>query len=85
MRIKPFARYGRHISVVLSRGRYGDWSLNLLAGIRKPPFNKGAGYRGGFTAFVAWRCVDQSNMYVPCRGLAVGITRNAHRVPWTRS
>ena len=81
----PITRHWRHVAVVVDRGLRGDWYFKVLGGTRKPPFNKGAGYIGGFTFFVCWRCVDHLSMYVPRRRLQIGVTRNANRVPWTRS
>lgn len=74
----------RNASLITDKGRYGDWYVKVLLGIYRPPFNKGAGYIGGCTIYVAWRCVDHVDLYRPRRRLQVGITRNANRVPWTR-
>lgn len=80
----PFVKHFRHLTIVVDRGIMRDWRLDLHGGIYRPPFNKGAGYKGGFTLYVCWNCVDSRSMYRPRRRLQVGITRNANRVPWTR-
>ena len=76
--------HSRFVSVVTDSGLINGWSLRVLAGIYapNPSFNKGAGYRGGITFYVCWKCVNHKNMYRP-RKLQIGITRNANRVPWT--
>jgi len=74
----------RHISIVTDKTWRGCWSFNVLIGYRKPPFNKGAGYIGGATFYVCWRCVNRANLYQP-RLIQIGITRNANNVPWVQS
>jgi len=83
-----FVLYTRYVNIIFDRGIVRDWYFNILVGYRKPPFNKGAGYIGGATFFLAWNCVDKQSMYRPRRffgiPLQIGITRNANAVPWTR-
>lgn len=71
----------RFLSLITDRGLAGSWMIKVLGGYRRPPFNKGAGYIGGFTAFITYGARNQGDMYRPA-GLQIGITRNANRVPW---
>ena len=75
--------YTRHVNVFTDRGLNNGWSLQILVGWRKPPFNKGAGYIGGATFYLTYGAVNQGDMYRP-RGLQMGFTRNASKVPWLR-
>jgi hypothetical protein len=74
----------RYAKLFTSRGMTGDWKVVLNLGIHKPPYNLGAGYKGGCTVYVAWKCVDMQSLYVPRKNLQFGITRNSNKVPWTR-
>lgn len=87
--MKPFTYYSKLVNVVFDKGIAGDWSLKVLVGLRafkpgKQLFSKGAGYIGGATFYVCWKCVDHKSMYRPRRKLQIGVTQNANRVPWTR-
>jgi hypothetical protein len=79
--------HSKLISIVTDKGLRGDRSFKVLSTYtpwRKGPFNKGAGYIGGFTFYVCYKCVDRQNMYAPRKTVQVGITRNANVIPWTR-
>ena len=77
-------KFGRKVHVLADRGRIRGRKVQLM-------FGKGswigAGYIGGFTAFIAFNCVSPQNtgkrsMYVP-RMVQVGVTRNGNKVPYT--
>jgi hypothetical protein len=77
--------HSRNISIITDSARGNAWLLTVHAGIYAPPFNKGAGYIGGFTFYAGRNCRDHRNMYAPRKRYSIGITRNAQRVPWLSS
>ena len=79
---RGFGLYTRHVNIIFDRGMLRDWYFEILVGWRNPPFNKGAGYKGGATFYIAWRCRDRDHLYRP-RLFQMGITQNGNRTPWT--
>lgn len=74
--------------MILDYGLRRDWSFSILLGLpwRKGPFNKGAGYIGGCTAFLARRCKAPQPWLPPygaVRPWQLGITRNGNSTPCT--
>jgi hypothetical protein len=77
-------RFGVRAVYSLSTLDYG-WLVQVMGTNRHgTPFASGAGYRGGATLFIGWHTVGGGrDMYRPS-GLRIGLTQNAHKVPYVR-
>lgn len=81
----PFPR----LRFQLQRDRWNKFSrfcFLIQFGYRPPPWNMGAGYKGGATFFFAYNCRNRQggNIYLN-RRFQLGITRNWNRVPYASS